>query len=216
MPAARGRTRAKPGTRAGQRRSGQRAPKPAKTRTPIWLWLLSGVVMGSVLAVVVFFVDTSRPNKQAAAKHPSAAPAATRKLSPTDYQLGDLYRVPAQAPARAAEPATVAEVPAATARAPDNSTTPTVADKKARPKTSIDRRYWLQAGAFRSQAQADGLKARLVLSGLPVQVFRARVKGQQWFRVRVGPYRDTAALDKGKSRLRSQKINKPAVIREHG
>lgn len=47
--------------------------------------------------------------------------------------------------------------------------------------------YQLQVGSFRSETDADALKANLLLLGVSVQVIPVNVDGVTWHRVRVGP-----------------------------
>lgn len=54
--------------------------------------------------------------------------------------------------------------------------------------------YFVQAGAFRSQADADSQRAKLALMGLDARVSEREQNGRTVFRVRVGPFakRDSA------------------------
>ncbi len=56
-------------------------------------------------------------------------------------------------------------------------------------------RYALQAGSFKSKAEADRYRATVMLAGLPVKVQKVTIKaGEEWYRVMVGPFtgKDTA------------------------
>jgi cell division protein FtsN len=63
-------------------------------------------------------------------------------------------------------------------------------------------RFWLQAGSFANEADAEDLKARLALSGWEAAIQPASLpdKGQR-FRVRLGPYDNTDELSRMKSEL---------------
>jgi len=50
-----------------------------------------------------------------------------------------------------------------------------------------DTRYILQVASLRSAADADGLKARLVLLGMQPDIVKVNVDGDTWHRVRIGP-----------------------------
>lgn len=182
----------------------------APSATPVWVWLISGIFVGSILAVALFFYDSPLPSRGSAQQAPTESRTQTRrKLSPADYRLPDLQPGP-DARAKAAGASSDESDLAAHAAAQPAGAQPPPSHKPRGPT------YWLQAGAFRSAAQADSLKARLTLSGLPVRVFGAQVRGQQWYRVRVGPFHDRTAVDQGKARLRGQKITQPTLIRERG
>lgn len=74
-------------------------------------------------------------------------------------------------------------------------------------------RFWLQAGSFGSEADADNLKARLALAGWEAQVQRGEVpdKGVR-YRVRLGPYDNTDELNRVKGELARRGFD-VAVIR---
>jgi cell division protein FtsN len=63
-------------------------------------------------------------------------------------------------------------------------------------------RYWLQAGSFASEADAENLKARLAFAGWEAAIQSASLpdKGVR-FRVRLGPYDNTDELGRMKSEL---------------
>ena len=95
-----------------------------------------------------------------------------------------------------------ANATAATSTSPGsnpNATTPTTAQK----------RYLLQAGAFRNSAQADDLKARIALLGLVGRVEIVQTPGGPMHRVRLGPYATASELEQAKQKLGSGGL--PAV-----
>lgn len=72
--------------------------------------------------------------------------------------------------------------------------------------------YYLQAGAFRSVQDAESIKARILLLGLPVQVQQAQVDGGTINRVRVGPFTGIDQMNQARSKLGTEKIES-AVVR---
>ena len=109
------------------------------------------------------------------------------------------------APEKAAEKA--AESPAEKAPAKMAA-----ADPAARAPKAPDR-FWLQAGSFAGESDADNLKARLALAGWEAQVQKGEVpdKGTR-FRVRLGPYDNTDELNRVKGELARRGFD-VAVIR---
>jgi cell division protein FtsN len=73
--------------------------------------------------------------------------------------------------------------------------------------------YFLQAGAYRGEQDAEALKARIIMLGLPVAVQRADVNGQTLHRVRVGPFARLDDMNRARSRLGENKIE-VAVVRQ--
>lgn len=77
-----------------------------------------------------------------------------------------------------------------------------------RPAASDDRDlYVLQAGSFRSSADADQMKARLALLGAMANIQTVTVDGQTWHRVRVGPVRGTREVNQLRNLLRENGID---------
>ena len=76
---------------------------------------------------------------------------------------------------------------------------PPAADKQ--PKKPAER-FWLQAGSFASEADAENLKATMAFAGLEAMVQSASLpdKGVR-FRVRLGPYDNTDELARMKAEL---------------
>lgn len=90
------------------------------------------------------------------------------------------------------------------------------ADSRADAKTgdAADRSsYLLQAGAFRSQQDADGMRAKLALLGFEGRVIPAEVNGQTIYRVRVGPYAQLDDMNRVRARLAENGIE-ASVVRQ--
>ena len=94
------------------------------------------------------------------------------------------------APAVTADPPIAAPAPAAT---------PQPATKAA--ASSDPFTYFVQAGAFKSAADADAQKAKLSMMGIEAKVSEREQAGRAIFRVRSGPFDDKEQADKIKSRL---------------
>jgi cell division protein FtsN len=71
-----------------------------------------------------------------------------------------------------------------------------------KPPAKAADRFWLQAGSFAGEADAENLKARLALAGWEASVQPADVaeKGKR-YRVRLGPYDNTDELNRVKAEL---------------
>lgn len=77
--------------------------------------------------------------------------------------------------------------------------------------------YFLQAGSFRSAADADNLKARLALIGLQANVMQADVPNMgTMYRVRVGPYPTSDAMTMVKDQLAQNGIQASVVKLANG
>ena len=71
--------------------------------------------------------------------------------------------------------------------------------------------YFLQAGAFRSETDAEAIKAQILLLGLPAHVQQAQVGGSTINRVRVGPFSGIDAMNSARAQLGSQSIESSVV-----
>lgn len=68
--------------------------------------------------------------------------------------------------------------------------------------------YFLQVGAFQTEAEADNMKAKLALLGLEAVVQTATVPDKGvWHRVRVGPYTDLDQIAKARAELAKNGFN---------
>ena len=103
---------------------------------------------------------------------------------------------PAQAPVQVARPSSRGGDTVASVSAPEN---PAV--------------YLLQAGAYRSPAEAESMKAKLALMGFETQVMAADVNGAILHRVRVGPYSGLDAMNRARARLAENGIE-ATVLRQ--
>ena len=74
--------------------------------------------------------------------------------------------------------------------------------------------YYLQAGSFRKVAEANGMRARVILLGTEASIQSVTIDRDTWHRVRVGPYKDLAQLREVRQRLRDDDIE-TLLIRAH-
>lgn len=61
--------------------------------------------------------------------------------------------------------------------------------------------YFVQAGAFRSQAEADAHRAKLAMMGLDAKISEREQAGRLVYRVRLGPFDDKDVAENAKNRL---------------
>ena len=80
---------------------------------------------------------------------------------------------------------------------------------RAAPAAPIDRPgvYFLQAGSYRDQSVADRIQAQLGKLGIEATVQRVAVDTDVWHRVRIGPIRDLAQLNRLRERLRQSDLD---------
>lgn len=118
------------------------------------------------------------------------APAATTTRPAAADPLGDLVQ------SRLGQPAA----------APPASTAPAPAAPTADPFT-----YFVQAGAFRTPADAETQRAKLAMLGIDAQISEREQNGRTVFRVRVGPFNQKALADLTLEQLQVNNIESALV-----
>ena len=188
------------------------------------------VGLGAALAVAVYVTKVPVPflNKGAARgadqdaaeaqknkdwdpNSPLRGKAAAKPPAPVASAAGADSSTPAAQPVAAAEPkGAAASAPKAAASKPEKVKTgkPASADplgdlakaKAAESGSADPYDYFVQAGAFRTQADADAQRAKLAMLGWEARVSEREQNGRAVFRVRIGPFtkRDDAEVLKEK------------------
>ena len=210
------------------RRSGKRqARRSGGGGIPGWLFAIGGLLVGLAVAGAWYLhrggdVDDllPKPNPEARAPAPPEEPVAQDAPAPRKpkYEFYDVLReneavfpdaeLNAQAAAEAEAARTGAD-PAAAGPAVDETGPEPVPE--APPAEAAGPRYLIQAGAFRSLADADAIKARIALTGEIARVESAQVDGGTIYRVRLGPYPNAGALAAAKQALASHGIDAVAI-----
>jgi len=128
----------------------------------------------------------AEPAKVEASK-PEAPKADAAKASPSADPLGDLARSRTQGAAAT----TTAAAPATTGDDPFN--------------------YFVQAGAFRTQADAEAQRAKLAMMGLDAKVTEREQGGQTVYRVRTGPHKSKAEAEGTQAKLSGSGVDAALV-----
>ncbi len=206
------------------------------------LGFILGLIVGLGIAVVVAVVITKTPvpflnklNKQEKAPDLTSGQASDPNKplygnkEPAKEAAKDFAKEPeATPPATGGEKAAAADKPAADkAKAVDKVKTEAepkpgeakTADgkdaKSAAPKPdAADEKwiYYLQAGAFREQADAEGTKAKLALSGFEASISEKPSENGPLYRVRIGPFNQVEAMNRARVKLSDNGMD-VAVIR---
>jgi len=187
--------------RRRRRRSTHRNPPPP------WVWAVTGLTVGLLVAFLVFL--QMRP-KQAE----TAAPQALAVPAEEDT------RVAIPEPEPRPEPERTAVAPPPKPRfdfynlLPEMEVIVPDEDIQGEPMQAGVKQveqpgtYLLQAGSFRSRKQADQLRARLGLLGLETSVQTVNVDNSQtWHRVRVGPFSNLQDLNDARALLRKNGVD---------
>ena len=148
------------------------------------IWFIAGLALGVILTVL-YRVGTPQAVQQELAKSaPAVEPAPTAATKFDFYGMLEDFQV--------VVPGQIKPEPK-----PQAGTAPAAAGTI----------YVLQVGAFRTEPEADRLRAQLALLGLEARIQKNVVDDKDtWFRVRVGPIQDDAELARIRARLDENKI----------
>ena len=198
----------------GNTRKKRSPAKGAAPRTPGWVWLLTGLSVGLLVALGVYLYNrnheatlaqqasaiekpASAIEKPASAnkdeqKPPNKNKATTEKITEEEPRF-DFYTL----------------LPKQEVVIPESE----ILEEQQRmaPKENVI--YSIQAGSFRRYADADALKARLALLGIEAEIQSVQGKEETWQRVRIGPFNSSRELNRVRNRLNSNNISS-LVIKE--
>jgi cell division protein FtsN len=197
-----------------------------RTRGGVLLGIMIGLLAGLTIAVVAaLYMTRSSVPLLDRAKRPTAPAAAPAAEPGPAAELPDPNRAMQRGrPAGVEAPPAVAPVTPQTPTPPPAGTVPPVAvappsappgsGSAPPPDTPADRSvYLLQAGAFKGQEDAEGMKAKLALIGFEARIVTAEVNGVTFYRVRVGPYGQLDDMNKARTRLAENGVE-ASVVRQ--
>jgi len=213
------------------------APRAAESRLnhPLLLGIIIGLLLGIVISLAVAlwlnrlanpFVEKGKPveplPKIGPAQPPppaEAAKAAEQAAKGKAPEKGgkerprfEFYQIlPGEKEAADKDGKPAAKAP------PPQAPSPSVAAKPgsnpSTPKAFSGEQYWLQAGAFSEEREADNLKAKIALSGLEATVRSVNTADKgTLYRVRLGPYQSLDVANRIKSSLSQNGVG-AAIIR---
>ncbi|MBC7198749.1 SPOR domain-containing protein [Stutzerimonas balearica] len=187
--------------KAAPKRGASRYQAPAKKNVPGWVWLVCGLAIGGFLV----FLATLEPGGDEI-KRTKEPPQAKQQAKPKPKPQGeqppkpkyDFYTLlpesevilppetkEPEAPAKAVTPEQAAKLDEERALAALSGQVPPPPPTVAKAPVT---QFFLQAGSFRKQVEADKVRAQIILLGQDVRVERVTVREEPWFRVLVGPF----------------------------
>lgn len=187
--------------------------------------MIIGLLMGLAIALAVALAVTKTPmpftNKLG--KQDKATGANSGQLQDPNKPLYS-NRAPAREAARPpdntavqappAKPAAdvAAVVPAPTSIPAAPRTPDITADQPPAARAEDKWNYYLQAGAFRQQADAESIRARLALMGVEATISERQSDMGTLYRVRVGPFGQLEAMNRVRGKLTDNGVD-VAVVR---
>ena len=170
-----------------------------KTGNPMVTGVIIGVLVGLAIALTVALYINSAPSPFKPIQTP-ATPAVKPGVKP------------AIAPPQADKPGDKKNRFTYYDILPGTEKPVTEQEIKQTPQNSKDQ-YFLQAGSFQSETDANNLKARLALMGVEATIQSANIPDKGvWHRVRVGPYSDVEEMNKSRNTLTQNGIQ-PSLLK---
>jgi cell division protein FtsN len=175
--------------RKAPRRGASRQQPAPRRPVPGWLWLVSGLAIGLFVAFLLQ-LEPGRETVKRDKTPPTPPPSQSSKAS--EEPRYDFYTLLPESEVIVPQGGVTPEPPATE----DNT------QSKSETAVETGTRFFLQAGSFRKQAEADRVRAQILLLGLDVRLEDARLdSGDVWYRVQVGPYTDRTKLSQAQQVL---------------
>ena len=173
---------------------------------PAWVWVFSGVICGGFV-MFLYHLATLRgqaPDMAGQAGKPALEkPAETVDTGPRFDFYAVLPKMEVIVPKGDGDPQPSRRTPPADAGTA-GETEAAVADRQ--------EQYLLQAGSFRSNADADRRRGELILHGLSARIQPVSMgNGDTWHRVMVGPFDNVNAAHRAQDKLASAGIETLAI-----
>lgn len=170
-------------------RNNRPSSRGGSSSIPGWVWLLTGIVTGAFIMFLVYLSGlTPKPADKTAAPKTETAPSKVTEEKPV-FEFYDTLMNNEVIPPPSANKKSDTQ---------SGATTPV---------------YMLQVASFKKLADADSLKAQLTLEGLDASIAQFNNHGDIYHRVMVGPFTDSAKMDRAKKILAAHRIN-PIVLQK--
>lgn len=187
---------------AKKSRPQSRRRTPPKRELPAWLWLFVGSILGAFVTFLIYLWGIAPPPSSGAKTKPEVAK--TQPAEPkTPKPRFDFYKLLQES--EVIVPAT--EAPRVIEEKPGAPADPVAETME----------YILQVGSFSNRADADRLRAQLIMLNLDARIEQVSIRnGEIWHRVMVGPFTDQTRLNTARSTLVNNQYNALMLKREKG
>ncbi|MEG5265280.1 SPOR domain-containing protein [Pseudomonas sp. JDS28PS106] len=221
------------------KRGASRYQAPAKKPIPGWVWLAVGLTVGAFIVFLMKLEPGGADIKREKAEAKAAAKIAEANKTPPSPTAPvkpkyDFYTLlpesevivpneavpektpPAVAPVAPVTPEQAAKIDTARAQAALSGLTPPPAPPVATNKPAPVTTFVLQAGSFRKQADADKVRAQIIMLGQSANVESGTVKDETWYRVMVGPFSNREQLTTAQKQLAAGGFNNLLLQQRQG
>ena len=192
------RKKAKPSTKSAPKKASEKAPKrksnsrtakKTQRKAPFWAWLIIGLCL---MAFALFLNTISNDDKPQAHTIEPIQEETENDKKPEESQVRfDFYQI---------------------LKGQEVEVDDKIIDNTPKQSNII---YWLQIASFKNPADADRMRAKLLLINLNASIEKRTNKDkQEWHRVMAGPFKSRSKLAKARSVLASNEINAIVIKRK--
>lgn len=180
----------------------------AKNGVPGWVWLVAGLAIGGfIMFLMKAAVQGKQPQQNGQAQQPAQTQTpAQAKPKYEFYTLlpeSEVVVPPEAVPEKAPPPPTPAELAKADEARAKAALAGQVPPPLPKAVVAASTQFFLQAGSFRKQSDADRVRAQIILLGQSVNVEAGNVRDETWYRVMVGPFNSRDQLSQAQKTLSS-------------
>ncbi|PTU72911.1 SPOR domain-containing protein [Pseudomonas mangrovi] len=198
--------------KAAPKRGASRYQAPARKPVPGWIWLVCGLVIGGFL-VMLASLEPGREDVRRAQPDPKrTAPTQTKPNQPAQptrpkyefYTLLPESEVIIPPDAMPTQPEQKPVTPEEAARIDRERAEAALAGKTPAPPPLVTKsttQFYLQAGSFRQNNEADRVRAQIILLGQNARIESGKVREELWHRVLVGPFATREQLTEAQKEL---------------
>ncbi len=207
---------------APPKRGATRYQQPERKPVHPMVWIVIGLILG-VFVMSLFQLEAGKDSIKRETAQPAKPKPATRKpQAQPEQQAGNKPKyefytllpeseviVPPEAlPEKAPPPPTPKEME--DKRKAEAARAQAILDGKqpppAPPRKEVTQ-FYLQAGSFPERDKAEGVRARLLLTGQSVHIEPGQVANKTWYRVLVGPFASREELNRAQTTLSQNGFN---------
>ena len=205
--------------KAAPKRGASRYQAPARKAVPGWIWLVCGLVIGGFIMFLMNLEPGGEEIKRSKEAPKTAVREQPRRNPPAEQPPRpkyDFYTLLPESevilPPEAKQPEPPAALTAEQARQHEEARAQAALNGQMPPppptvaKAPVTQ-FFLQAGSFRRQAEAERVRAQIILLGHDVRVESVKVRDEPWFRVLVGPFASREQLNAAQKTLAASGYN---------
>lgn len=189
-------------SKKGATRKGAPAKAPVKNKVKWWLWLFILFLASTFIFGLAQLSKVQPPSSQKMSIQSSTPAVETKKVESKKPEPAKTTQAKPKSPTPKKDNFEFYQI------LQDSEVDTSHVDAyQSTPRGEQDFLYMIQAASFRSNSDADRMRAKLILLGLKASIRQTTGKdGRPWFRVVLGPYESRSKMNRAQDKLVSQDI----------